>query len=219
MKKTGEVKKIIIIGAGGNSKVIIDIIQSRVQQGEKLEIVGFLDDDTAKVSMKGYPNLGLVKRMEQYNTHSDIFFINGIGNNNIRRRICQTYSDARYYTAIHTSALIGSDVSIGDGSVIMPGAVINTDSIIGKHVLINTGAIIEHDNRIEDYVHVASGAATAGDVQIGEASMLGTGAKVIQGLTIGKNTMIGAGAVVISDIPDGCTAVGVPAKVKEKKIT
>jgi UDP-perosamine 4-acetyltransferase len=43
--------------------------------------------------------------------------------------------------------------------------------------------------------------------------MLGTGTKVIQGLKIGKNTMIGAGAVVISDIPDNCTAVGVPARV------
>ena len=33
-----------------------------------------------------------------------------------------------------------------------------------------------------------------------------------QGKSIGRNSIIGAGAVIVSDIPDNCTAVGVPAK-------
>lgn len=207
-------KKIIIIGAGGNSKVIIDIILARKQAGEDIEIIGILDDDASKTSLRGYPNLGPVESIEKYTAEADVFLINGIGSNTIRKEVCLMYSDKKYFTAIHPSVLIGGGVLIGSGSVIMPGAIINADTIIGKHVLINTGAIIEHDNVIEDFVHVASSATTAGNVQIGETSMLGTGAKVIQGIKIGKDTMIGAGAVVISDIPDNCTAVGVPAKVR-----
>jgi acetyltransferase EpsM len=208
-------KKIIILGAGGNSKVIIDIIQSRILAGEELEIIGILDDDANKVRLKGYPNLGPVSSMDHYKADPEIFFVNGIGSNAIRKKVFQQYPEVQYYTAIHPSALIGSDVVIGPGSVIMPGAIINTGSRIGKHVLINTGAIIEHDNIVGDFVHVASGVTTAGNVEIGETSMLGTGTKVIQGLKIGKSAMIGAGAVVVSDIPDNCTAFGVPARVKK----
>lgn len=209
-------KKIIIIGAGGNSKVIIDLILSRVQSGDELQIMGFLDDDTGKTELLGYPSLGTIENIEKYVHDGDIYFINGIGSNEIRKKIFDEYSRAQYYTAIHPSALIGIGVSIGEGSVVMPGAIVNVDSKIGKQALINTGAIIEHDNIIGDFVHVASGAATAGNVQVGDLSMLGTGVKVIQGIKIGGSTMIGAGAVVISDIPENCTAVGVPAKVRGK---
>lgn len=207
-------KKIVIIGAGGNSKVIIDIIKARIQMGEEIQIAGILDDDSEKNHLKSYPVLGGLEKIHELKGDPEIRFVNGIGNNEVRKKTVRLYPDVPYYTAIHPSAIIGSDVIIGSGSVIMPGVVINADTCIGEHVLINTGSIIEHDNKIDDFVHVASGAATAGNVQIGEGSMLGTGAKVIQSLEIGKNVMIGAGAVVISDIPDGCTAVGVPAKVR-----
>lgn len=209
-------KKIIVIGAGGNSKVIIDLLHCRIQTGDELQILGILDDDRDKTELMGYPSLGSVESMEKYLGDPDIYFINGIGNNETRKKVYDKYSKAQYYTAVHPGALIGSGTSIGTGSVVMPGAIINVDSSVGKQVLINTGAIIEHDNVIEDFVHVASGAATAGNVQIGELSMLGTGAKVIQGIRIGKNSMIGAGAVVISDIPGNSTAVGVPARVIKK---
>jgi len=207
-------KKIIIIGAGGNSKVILDTILNRVQIGEQIKINGVLDDDDRIVSLKNHPVLGPIEDIEKYSGDRDVYFVNGIGNNQIRREIYHRYASLRYYTVIHPGVLLGSGVEIGEGSVIMPGAIINTDTFIGRHVLINTGAIIEHDNYIEDFVHVASGAATAGNVTIREASMLGTGSKVIQGLNIGKDSVIGAGAVVISNIPDHCTAVGVPAKVR-----
>ena len=43
--------------------------------------------------------------------------------------------------------------------------------------------------------------------------MIGIGSSVIEGIKIGKKVTIGAGASVISEIPDGMTAVGVPAKL------
>jgi acetyltransferase-like isoleucine patch superfamily enzyme len=43
--------------------------------------------------------------------------------------------------------------------------------------------------------------------------MVGLGAKIIQCLSVGEWSIVGAGAVVIRDIPPGCTAVGVPARV------
>ena len=43
--------------------------------------------------------------------------------------------------------------------------------------------------------------------------MVGSGAKVLGPIHIGDNVRIAAGAVVLNDIPDNCTAVGVPARV------
>jgi serine O-acetyltransferase len=48
---------------------------------------------------------------------------------------------------------------------------------------------------------------------LGDNVFLGTGAKVLGGISIGNNVLVGANAVVISDVPDGFTAVGVPARL------
>lgn len=50
-------------------------------------------------------------------------------------------------------------------------------------------------------------------VVVGAGAWLGAGVKVLDGVHIGDRAIIGAGAVVRSDVPDGATAVGVPARV------
>lgn len=211
-------KKIIIIGAGGNSKVIVDIILARIREyGEFLEILGFLDDDKSKEIMLGYSVLGSIESISSYSNDASIVFVDAIGSNRVRQQIYGKYYGVNWYTVVHPSAIIGNRVKIGEGSIIMAGVIINADSKVGKKCIINTGAIIEHDNEIKDFAHVASGTVTAGAVSIGKATMLGTGSKVIQGIKIGDGTMIGAGAVVINDIPGNCTAVGVPAKIIKKE--
>lgn len=206
-------KKIILIGAGGNGLVILDVLRAMKAGGEPLEILGVLDDDTSKVQLAEFRILGKISAGAQYLDDKTIYFVNGVGNNATRKMLTEKYSEYRYFTTVHPSAIIGSDVTLGEGVMVMPGAIINAGSRIGKGALINTGAVIEHENKIGEYVHIASGATTAGDVSVGDLTMLGTGTNVIQGIRIGRNAMIGAGSLVIRNIPDNCTAVGVPAKV------
>ncbi|MEG4023994.1 serine acetyltransferase [Microcoleus sp. S13C4] len=54
-------------------------------------------------------------------------------------------------------------------------------------------------------------------VKIGGHVDIGAGAKIIRSVTIGDHALIGANAVVICDVPPGATAVGIPAKIIEKK--
>ncbi len=51
---------------------------------------------------------------------------------------------------------------------------------------------------------------------IGDRVRVAAGAKVIGGVTIGDDVVIGANAVVVHDVPDGCTVVGIPAKVVKR---
>ena len=48
---------------------------------------------------------------------------------------------------------------------------------------------------------------------LGDNVFVGAGAKIVGAVRIGSNVKIGANAVVVDDIPDGATAVGIPAKV------
>ena len=52
---------------------------------------------------------------------------------------------------------------------------------------------------------------------LGNHVMVGSGAKVLGPIKIGNNVRIAAGAVVLTDIPDNCTAVGIPARVVRRK--
>lgn len=201
-------KDVIIIGAGGHAKVIADIIY---KSGDNL--IGFLDDNLANKGKEIYLGkkvLGTTKDIENYNKN---YFIIGIGNNSIRKKI-NNENNLKLYTAIHPSAIIAQDVKIGTGSVIMAGVVINPGTVIGKNCIINTCSSLDHDNLLEDYVHISPGAHLAGTVSVKEGTWICTGATIINNITIAKNNIIGAGSVVIKDInEENGTYVGVPAKM------
>lgn len=205
-------KNIIIIGAGGHASVIIDIIKSMIKKGNKIKIKGFLDDNEELTSFMGYPVLDKIKNTLVYD-NKDTEFVIAIGNNDIRKEIAINLNELKYFTAIHQTAIVGSNVLIEEGTVVMPRAVINANTTIGKHSIINSGAIIEHDNKIEDFVHISPGATLAGGVSVGECTQIGANSTAIQCIKIGSNCVIGAGSTVIRDIESNVIAAGSPTRI------
>ncbi|UCD33766.1 MAG: glycosyltransferase [Desulfobacterales bacterium] len=53
--------------------------------------------------------------------------------------------------------------------------------------------------------------------KLGNNVDIGAGAKILGGITIGDNVAIGANAVVLKDVPPNSIAVGIPARIIEKK--
>jgi serine O-acetyltransferase len=51
---------------------------------------------------------------------------------------------------------------------------------------------------------------------IGDGVFVGAGARILGGITVGDGAQIGANAVVLKDVPEGATAVGVPAIIKRR---
>lgn len=202
-------KKVIIIGAGGHAKVCADII---LESGD--EIFGFYDEFHPQGEFLGYRKLGSLKDWKQYCEYE---FIIAIGDTTERVRIAQMLVGAKWYTAIHPTAVVSNiDVQIGEGTVVMANAVINAGTYVGKHCIINTGCVVEHDNFLGDYVHISVGAHLGGKVNVDDQTWIGLGVSVLNDVRINANIVVGAGAVVIHDLLEQGTYVGVPARMMDK---
>lgn len=202
-------KKILIYGAGGHGKVVLDILLTM-----GCEVSGFLDADSNKHGNKinGFEVLGDWPYLEK---NKSMGLALGIGNNKIREMIFKQAKNigVEIVSAVHSSAVISKFAKIGEGVVIMPGAIVNSGCILEDGVVVNTGATVDHDCHLERFSQIWPGAHLAGGIRIGEFSYVGTGAAIIQNLKIGREVIIGAGAAVVSDLPDKVTAVGVPARI------
>ena len=96
---------------------------------------------------------------------------------------------------------------IGRGATFGPGFVL----IHSYGVVINSSVRGGRNVKLEHLVTI--GAEREESPVLGDDVFLGAGSKIVGGVTIGSNVKIGANAVVVNDIPDGSTAVGIPAKV------
>lgn len=197
-----------LYGASGHAKVIMDIIAS-----QSLQVENILDDNPDVRSLAG---------QEVFHEVTEDFCegetIISIGNNEIRKKISDSFPGRIHPAITHSSAIISPSAKLMGGTVVMANASINSSACIGEHCIINTGATVEHDCKLENFVHISPNAALAGDVEVGEGSHIGIGAVVIPGIKIGKWVTVGAGAVVISNIPDGVVVVGNPAQIIKQKI-
>lgn len=200
--------KLLIIGASGHGKVVADIALKM----NKWESISFLDDNENLKSSMGIDVIGTTKDVHKFIDSHDV--IVSIGNNSTREKIQNMLEKlgASIPVLIHPSAIIGNDVEIGIGTVVIAGVVINCCTKIGKGCIINTSATIGHDNIIEDFVHISPGAHLAGTVKVGQGSWLGIGSIVRNNIIITQNVNIGAGAVVVKNITESGTYIGIPAK-------
>lgn len=100
---------------------------------------------------------------------------------------------------IHPGAKIGEEFFIDHGS----GVVIGETAQIGNNCLIYQGVVLGGTSLKKKKRHPT----------LMNGVVVGAGAIILGPVNIGNNARIGASAVVISDVPDGATAVGVPAKI------
>lgn len=200
-------RKLAIIGAGGHGRVCADIAHAMRVYDE----IAFLDDNPDLTNLQ-FPYLGESKNWESLSADYEFFI--GIGSSLIRRRIQSMLEErgAPIATLVHPSAVLGSNVTLGNGSVLMPATVINTGSSIGRGVIVNTSASVDHDCRIDDFVHVAVGSHLCGTVTVGSDTWIGAGATVINNVSIAEKSLIAAGAVVVASIAESGLYKGVPAR-------
>lgn len=205
--------KVIILGNGGHSKVIQEMIASH----KKHEIIAILDDRYQNEKREKGIVYAPISFLQSF-LLDNVKVVIAVGDNEIRKNIVNLINirKEQYLTVVHPSSIISSSSLIGNGTVVMPNAVINANAIIGEHCIINTGSIIEHDNRIGNYTHISPNTTLTGNVSVEEGVHVGASATIIPGIKVGEWSVVGAGSTVINHIPPYTTAVGCPAKIINK---
>nr|UXE44294.1 hypothetical protein Hi04_10k_c1889_00015 [uncultured bacterium] len=122
-------------------------------------------------------------------------------------RFCQTHHLKPLALLLYRlNAAVGHTV-IGRGADIGPGFVIlqNFSIVINSSVRAGRNLVIAHE--------VTIGADNGESPVLGDNVFIGAGAKVLGGIRIGSDVKVGANSLVVRDLPDGATAVGVPARI------
>lgn len=104
--------------------------------------------------------------------------------------------------SLPASAEIGKGFYVGH----FGGIILHSDVKMGENCSVGPGVLLG-----------TRGGGVKGVPVIGHHVYIGVGAKVLGGIHIGDHAKIGANAVVLNDIPEGATAVGIPARILKGK--
>lgn len=198
---------LILLGAGGHARVVIDALQCR---GEAENLL-LCSDDLAQAgqSILGHP----VMLFDAQLARGALFHV-CIGSVVARQamHLRLVAAGAKPATIAHPAAILARSARVEPGSFLAAHAIISAEASIGQSVIVNHAAIVDHQSSVADFCHIAPGATLAGNVQIGEATLIGAGANLLPGIQVGRNCVVGAGAVLTRSMPDGQVFAGVPAR-------
>lgn len=212
-------KRIIILGTGGNCIDILDSIQDINEAAFQpvYACQGFLDDNPATwgLTLHGVKVLGPLPSAAQYADCSFVFGIGSVRNYHRREDILRTAGvpDERFETIIHPSASVSRSAKLGSGSVILQHVTVASDATVGRHVYILPNSIISHGALVDDFATIAGGVCISGNVRVGFSCYIGTNAALRDGVSIGERALVGMSSVVLSDVPARTVVAGNPAKV------
>jgi sugar O-acyltransferase (sialic acid O-acetyltransferase NeuD family) len=208
-------QRIVMIGAGGHGRAVLDVIRSEGHY----DVAGLIDSIRPPGSQwLGLTVFGDEQRLpelcRELGTRTGLV---AVGDNWQRRalaaRLERRVPGFSLVSSVHSAASVARDAALGAGSVVMPGAVIVSGARIGRGCIVNTLASLDHNGVMEDFASLAPGAVTGGGVHVGTCAAVGLGARVAQDVRIGAHAVVGAGALVLEEVPARVVAFGAPARV------
>lgn len=209
-------KDIVVIGCGGFSKQVIEIIEEINDIKMQYNLIGLIDDNEKLLDsyVLGYKVIGNMKYLNKYSIDNNICGVIAIANPSVRQRIAEKLVKIKWINLIHPKAIISKYAKIGVGNIICAGTIINPNFTIGDHCHINIGCTLGHDITVREYVTLMPGCRISGNVVLKSKSTIGSGAVILQGLLVEEDVIIGAAALLNRNTIKGNTYIGIPARGK-----
>jgi sugar O-acyltransferase (sialic acid O-acetyltransferase NeuD family) len=212
-------KKILIMGAGGQAREVRWLIQDINAVRPQYEIIGYAVSDLAKVGAHDSRGeiVGDYRWLEENRSRIDAVAI-GIGSPAARLKVAKEVRallpNVEFPALIHPTVIIDSaSANLEEGVLVCAGVVATVNITLKGFALCNFGCTLGHEATIGRGSVVNPGANVNGGVVVGDAVLIGTGAQILQYLTIGDAATVGAGAVVTKNVPGNVTVKGVPARI------
>ena len=203
-------KNLVISGDGGFGKEVEWLVKRINDKEPTWNFLGYISKET-----QGNPN---VIGGDDYviNYDKELYVAIAIGTSGLREKLYNAYRinpNIRFANLIDPSVEYSERISMGEGNIICAGTIMTVDITIGNCNIIKLDCTVGHDAVIGDFVTINPSVNISGGTVVSSGCNIGTGTQTVQYVKIGRNSVIGAGAVVNHDLPDNCTAVGIPAKV------
>jgi sugar O-acyltransferase (sialic acid O-acetyltransferase NeuD family) len=206
-------KRVLIVGASGWGREILEVMLRDPSCGKDWEIKGFLDTRANILDDFDYP-VGVVGSPMNYVPQQGDVFVSAIGAPQGRKTYLQPLLEkgAEFMTWGAQGYQEGT-TRIGQGCVLEQGVRIGANSRVDPFAVLLTQAVIGHDVHVGEYAFIGVMACVSGGVRIGPLASINSNATIIPGIKIGAGATVGAGAVVVKDVPAGATVFGNPAKI------
>jgi len=205
--------KLIIIGAGGFGREVLQWALQSNENNLKWEVMGFLDDNLDKLDgiNCSYPILGGVA---DWQPKSDERFVIAIAKSEDKKMVAEKMAikGAIFENIVHKTVMLFPNAKLGCGIILCPYVLVSDNAIINDHVMINYDSHISHDAYVGAYTTICSFCDIAGNVSVGESVFIGSSACIIPSCKVGDRAFICAGSVVMNNVLPKARVLGIPAK-------
>ena len=204
---------LLVVGASGLAREALAV----PGVADAYEHVAVLDDDPRRWGSELGGHSVLVGGIERIAEFRSAQVLVAVGSGRARRAIVARLRDLRvthhrFATIRHPSVALPPGCTVGAGSILLAHVSLTCDVRVGAHVVAMPGVTLTHDVTVDEHATLCAGVSLGGGVAVGSGAYLGMNAAVREGVRVGRDAVLGAGAVLLTDLPDGETWAGVPAR-------
>lgn len=204
-------KDLIIVGAGGLGREVLEWIKDINAIEQNWRILGFIDRYGVLDGIEcDYEVIGVI---EEWEPQENQVFVMAIGDPDKKEKLVTLLKSkgAKFTSVIHPTAIISEFSKVGEGLIVYPYSGISPNVRVGSFVTLNAHSGIGHDAQIGDYCTISSFCDIMGGVDLGHKVFLGSHVSVIPEKKIGEGAFVATGSVVMSNIKAGARVMGYPA--------
>lgn len=205
--------RLIIVGAGGCGREVLQWAKDVNDKEKTWEIAGFLDDN--ENALEGVPcDVSVLGGVDTYKILPEDVFVCAIGNPKIKKLVTEKLKarGAKFTTLVHPTAVVADNALLDEGVILYPFSLVSDNAHVGAHSIVNMYSSVAHDSVLGEYCIISAHCDVTGACTLGDGVFMGTTSNMVPRTKIGNYAFICAGSTVMTRVKDGVKVMGNPAR-------